>query len=398
MRFLIILTLLVLAISYGTYYLIEEPGYVFLQWGQWQIEMSLTLIVGVLIFFSLASYLAYSFIVGVLRIPGKMKNAYRIRRMRQNQKRSVKGYTHLVQGDWEKAEKHLLTTARRTEEPVINYLAAAYSAQQRGDIARRDKLLQRAGKGSIGSNTLIELVRSKLQIDEGRTEDAIKNLHRVRTTIPGSKAMLRLLTEAYILDNRWDDVFDLIPSLRKHRAFSSKEMESLYNRACRNKFAASETAAKLLSTWKKIPAASQRVPELTAAYAKRLLDFERYLEAEKVLRRALNSTWDSELAYLYGFVGGSVDSRQTYQRAASWLSSHSDDADLLLTCGKLAIRNEQWTKAREHLGLCIERGGREEASVELAKIFEDQGDFQGAFDAYKRGAVQLANQRALVKL
>ncbi len=397
MRLLIVLTVLVLAISVGTYYLVEEPGYLFVQWGPWQVEMSLTLIAGVAIAVFLAAYLIYSFAAGVIRFPGKIRSAYRNRASKKNQIQSVKGYIHLVQGDWDKAEKHLTTTASRTSEPVIDYLAAAYSAQQRGDIAQRDRLLDQADGGSIGSRTVIDLVRSKLQIDEGRIDEAVKNLNSVRTLIPGSKAALRLLAEAYVKDSRWSDLYDLIPSLRKHQVLASKEIGSMFRQACRHKFESAETAAQLLGVWKQVPAAGKQNPEIIGAYANRLLEYDRHQEAEKVLRRALEGSWDSRLAYVYGFIDGKVDIRQIYRRAVGWLTEHPDDADLLLTCGKLAARSGQWAKAREHLGACIEHSGREEASVELARILEDQGDFQGAFDAYKRGAVQLSQQRSRAK-
>ena len=198
MRFLVTLTILVLAVSLGTYYLVQEPGYIFVQWGTWQIEMSLALIIGALIILSLIAYVLHSLVAGVMRMPLKVIEVYRKMKAQRSREQSVKGYIHLVQGDWDKAEKHLTTTANRADESIIDYLAAAYSAQQRGDISRRDRLLERAGEGNIASRTVIDLVRSKLLIDEGRIEEAIETLKKVRRSIPNSRATLRLLVEAYV--------------------------------------------------------------------------------------------------------------------------------------------------------------------------------------------------------
>ena len=388
MRTLILLGLIALAISFGTIYLIEEPGFIFIQWGDWQVELSITLAVIVLVLVGLALYFSYSIISEIARIPRNLRTRLKVRKMQKERQASVKGYMHLVQGNWDKAEKQLTLTASKSQESAMDYLAAAYSAQQRGDTKKRDELLNQANADDSVTKSVINLVKCKLLLDEGRVEEAIVSLERLRRITPNSRAIFKFLTEAYQRQNNWKGVFDLLPDLRKYTVYPKEELENLSFETYRNALRHSDSAGQLLQTWRKISKVSSTDHELAVIYVRKLLVFDRHQEAEKVIRQTLSVKWNSELAYLYGELNGNLDRKKLYDRASGWLTDQPTDPNLLLTLGRLAIQSSLWTSAGEHLSSSIENGGRYEANIELAKVLEDQGDIDGALDAYKSGVDQ----------
>ena len=149
-----------------------------------------------------------------------------------------------------------------------------------------------------------------------------------------------------------------------------------------------DSSSELLAIWKRSSSHVQNDPEISAVYVRKLLEFDRHEEAEKVIRRVLDRTWDSDLAYLYGLIGGDMDSRRLYDTAVKWTKLHPEDADMLLTAGKLANRNSLWGKAQGYLESSIQHGGRREAFEELGQLLENQGYAEKAFDVYKKATLK----------
>ncbi len=107
-------------------------------------------------------------------------------------------------------------------------------------------------------------------------------------------------------------------------------------------------------------------------------------DCEPILRKALKHKWDRVLVRLYGLVQGEDISKQL-AFAERMLASHSRDATLHLTVGRLCLRNSLWGKARSYLEESIAIQPTPEAYRELALLLESQGDHATAADYYQKG-------------
>ena len=386
MPYLILLLLLIALVSVATLYLIEEPGYIFLQWGVWQIELSLALAVVAVLLFLLALYVVFEVVAGVAGIPGRLTRSYFERREQKTQVASAKGLMYLVEGDWSRAEKHLQNAAKRFPEPVMLQLATAYAAQKNGSSEKRDACLKEAAEAGKEYHSVVALVTCKLQMERGATTDAIEGLMNLCSMNPKNGAAFRLLVEAYQQIGAWSAVYELLPHLKKSQALSDSQFNLLTLVAIRHRLSTVDSATELLQLRKRISVDKQRDPDIAVTYVKKLLEFERYQEAEKVIRATLEFRWYSELAYLYAFIKGNMDDHRLYETALKWVREHPEDPDLLLTAGKLAKRNSLWGKAQGFLEDSIKLGGRTEASAELGEMLESKGQSEQAFAVYKSGA------------
>lgn len=390
MRILIVFLILVSLVSVGSFYLASDPGYIFLKWGSWQIEMSVVLVVAAVIATIVILYIVIALLGAFISVPSRLGGFFRRKSQKRKQRSGEQAYFHLIQGEWGKAEKLLGVAIENVEEPVTSHLAAAYSSQQRGDIKGRDRHIKKAQKYGSKYRVVIGLVSARLHVENGQVDRAFEELESLRKVVANNKVVLRFLCDLYVQEGRLGDVYDLVPILQKYKVFSTTKLTSLNRQAKIHKLESADNAAELLQVWKKHENANRLDAEITAVYVRKLLEHARDQEAEKTIRRALNREWDSDLAYLYGCIGKNVAIKLLYDNAQKWYEQHSDDANLLLTLGKLAVRQNQVKEAQKFLELSVSMNGHYEAAVELGELLEQQGDTDAAFSVYKSAATGTA--------
>ena len=112
-------------------------------------------------------------------------------------------------------------------------------------------------------------------------------------------------------------------------------------------------------------------------------------EAEKVLRDALDESWDDDLIELYGRVPGG-DPTDQMESAEGWAASHPENPRLLLALARLAQRARQVAKARTYFERCLALHGSAEAYREFGELLEQAGEMDKALASYRRGLEALA--------
>jgi len=137
--------LLVLAVSVLLTLVVKsDNGYVLIGYKQWSVEGSLAffLIINMLLF--VAIYFLVRMLSRFWSIPRQL-HGWQDRRSLERARRELnQGLVQLSEGHWQSAEKSLMKHANRSDAPLLNYLAAARSAQQQGAHDRRDHYLQLA--------------------------------------------------------------------------------------------------------------------------------------------------------------------------------------------------------------------------------------------------------------
>ena len=383
MFYLILLLILSVIVSVITIYVIGEPGYIFLQWSDWQVETSLILVVVAIFIVVIVLYLLFELVIGIFGIPGRIGRSYREYKDAKRLIKTGQGFKFLLLGDWDRAEKLLNSMAKHLPDPEFNYLAAAYAAEKSGDSKKREEYLEKA-RGDNGDNKhVVALVNCRFQIARGEHEESIEELKRLCSHLPNNPVAFRMLAEVYQKTGDWAALDQLRPHLQKSQAFNSIELQSLTSRVLQHRLRSAETASDLLKIWKGLSSRDQNIAKHGVYYVRKLLEFDRHQEAEKIIRNILGRNWHSELAYLYGLVGGSMKNRNLYDNALKWLKEHPEDPELLLTAGKLAIRNELPDKAVEYLRASAAGGGRTEAAEELGKLLLNQGRTDEAVEVYR---------------
>ena len=86
----------------------------------------------------------------------------------------------------------------------------------------------------------------------------------------------------------------------------------------------------------------------------------------------------------FGLVEGPNGAKQLAQ-AESWLSSHSDDAQLQLCLGRLAAREKLWGKARDYFENSYKLERSAEVCAELGRLLAGLGEPKVSAAYYREG-------------
>lgn len=372
----------------------EDGGYVLIAFGSKTIEMSLwfAALVGFLIGFLV--WLIWWLLSGSLSVVKHFGEILTFGGRGRAQKRTASGLIDFIEGDWQQAHKKLLRAAPKVDNPLINYLAAARSASALGDIAEAKRVLALAADTAPDGELAVGLTQATIELHSGQYDQCLATLLRIQPQAPQNPVLLDLLRQVYVAQQNWEGLQNILERLRAFKILSAQEFEQLeiqvhsaqLNKICdtAENLVQNEQLPCLKNAWAKIPPALQKKPALQRVYAQKLATYFEDAEAEVFIRKALAKEWDADLVYLYGRVRG-ADSRQQMRIAEDWLAAHPQDPMLLLTLGRLSMRNELWGKARDYFKESLRYQRNPEVYAELARLLESMGEHQRGADYYQLG-------------
>lgn len=358
--------------------IVQDPGYVLINYQHTTIETSiwglaLATIVGfVTLHFGLRllSYLATR--------RGKLLNWNHNRSRQRANRQTERGLIALAAGEWSKAQRLLSNAAEKSDLGLVNYLGAAEAAQELNHPETSDELLHKALRQHPKAEIAIGLAQAQNHVARHQLESALAILLRLRRKSPRHTKVLRLLVETHQRLKEWGALADLLPDVRRYRALGDKELAELERathlarleevlRKLPDNTAASDKATALSQVWNALPKSLANDEELTTRYAALLCEAGAGEHVEKLLRTQLKKAWNPQLVTLMGKLPSS-DSQRQLKQARSWLAAHPDDAALLLTLGRLAMRNRDWNQAREYFEQSLAREPSQEAFNELSRL------------------------------
>lgn len=393
MRALFVILLTLFAAASATLIAFRNPGYVLIAREPFVLETSVAVFVLIAIALFMVFYLAVRFAVRVVRVPHNLGRWRQTRRTRKAREAFLNGLTHLLAGEWFKAEQELVACLHAIDAPLLGYLGAALAAQGQGNVQKRDHYLARARALSGKQTVAADMTQAQIQLLAHQNEQALATLMRLQTEHPHQAQVLRLLIETHRRLQDWQSLSQLLPQARQRELLPDAELDSLER----------ETQCALLSlplppgalatlnqAWSAIPATLRQHPDLVAVYARQLLRQDAGDEAAILLANSLDRTWDERLVLLYGEARTQSASAQL-ETAEEWQARHGDSAALLLTLGRLARRSRFNDRARQYLEKSLTLAANAAAHAELGFLFEETGDGAQAL-RHCRQALELCQQ------
>lgn len=391
MRKLITLFLILLLSVWLGLKMMQDPGYALFLWKDWTIEMPLWLSVFSILLVFFVLYFLVRLISGTRSLGGRLALWSHRRKNKAAGSKTIQGLIDLSKGNWAVAEKKLIRAAKNSESPLINYLAAARAAQESGASQRRDKYLFQAKKSTPEDKIAVELSQAQLQINHGQLEQALASLKHLQSLMPKHPYILKLLSNVYMDLRDWNGLIRLLPHLKKYSVLESdklKQIEFDAYKGLMKKAADNNDLSKLQAAWNKMPKTIKQDLTVVKIYAACLLQQNSAHELEPILKEALRKTWDRQLIKLYGIAVGK-DPKKQLSNAESWLKDQPNNADLLLTLGRLSMQNQLWGKARNYLEDSLKLESRPETYAELAQVMENLNEPSKASEYYRKGLMAL---------
>lgn len=360
----------------------HNPAYVLFIYPPYRIELSLTLfvILGLLIFW--VSYSVIRLISATLQLPVYV-SSFRLGRA-QDKGRALLEETLLAffEGRYATAEKAAAHAIELGQTSPLLPIIAARAAHELREYDKRDAYLAVNEDQDTHALTLRSMAQAKFSLDQRQPQAALRALQVLRDKgIKHHTGALMLELKAHQQANNWASVLSLLEQLEKRVAIDAVTAGQLRQQAYLESIAQQSDMTGLTACMKAMPAEFRLRSKITAAAARTLIRLGGCELTPQLLADSLNKQWETELVTLYGECqSGSVLAQ--IEQAEHWLLQHKEDAQLLLTLGKLCSYQQLWGKARTYLDASISIIPSAAAYTALAQLAERLG--QPSFPYYQQ--------------
>ena len=384
--------------------MINDHGYVLMAYNGMTFESSLW---GLLLLVALA-ILAMMLVRGVAGMLAGMAGLVYPVSAKARKKRASRlfhhGVTEFTKGHWKKAERLLTQAVKAGDKSLVSYLAAARAAHEAGNDEASAAYLRQADSRSPGAEMAVSLTQAQIQLSGNHLEQALATLKHLHQKHPRHVYTLKLLKEVYIRLNDWEALAKLLPKLRKFKVVDDEQFLELQQQTFQMLFEQAYQRGRNLGTgedstrpanrvWSEMSSAQKRDAGIIYRYAKTLSQLGAEEKAEQVLRQNLTNIYSGKMVRLYGKLKGK-DIQKQLRFAETLLNARINDPDLLLSLGRLALRNELWGKAREYLEASLSLKKSVDVYNELGQLLASLDDFETSTRYFQEGLALAADNVA----
>jgi len=389
MRILFVISLLALLAGVGVVALIEtDPGYVLLSYGSYTLETSLWVGIVMLALALFLLYLVYRIVYRLISGQRSLVRWFGNHRVDQAQRNSTHGFVSYVEGNWSRARRQLLRGSDKSSLPIVNYLLAARASDFLQEPEEAQQHLRAAAELDAEAALAVEITRAEMHLRAQNYSAVVQTLENVDR----QPRVLDLLREAYLGLGEGDKMLNLLPDLRRQKVLPREALDKIereaHIRRLKQAAAPDHSADELQRVWQKLPGNLKQEPALVRTFVAGQMNHAAHDDAEKTLRTALKQQWDSELVRQYGLVESTNISAQL-TRAERWLPKHPEDAQLLLSLGRISARDKLWGKARDYYESSYRVQPSTEVCAELGRLLVALGEPKVAAAYYREGLMLL---------
>lgn len=382
--------------------MVYDPGYVLISLGSYMLETSVWVGLAILVVAVVVLLAGLSLLRRLLSSGGAFNRWLTDRGYRRSQHQTTQGLIAFIEGNWQTAQRTLARAAPKSETPLLNYLVAARASHALGDSEQTKHFLKLADQSTSGASIAVGLTQAELQLQSGELEQSLATLKRVRRNASRHPHVLSLLKSVHVGLKDWQEVLALLPELRKYHVEDNSELDQLELLASKKSIGDTSRVRKdkqqvLESLWQQLPKAARKNSEVVAAYVRELMASGDKVRSEKIIRDQLKRDWNKSLVHLYGLVAGEDPNKQLIH-AEVWLQERNNDATLLLTLGRLCMRNALWGKAREYFESSRKLESSSEVCAELGRLLAYLGEHEKSNAYFEEGLMLATDTLAELQL
>lgn len=369
-----LIVVIALGAAIGTL-MFQDPGYLLVSYGDTAFETSIWMAVVLLVGF-------YLFVRSLIWLTRNMRNGFSSlsgwgarRRIKKAQGMTARGLLLWAEGDWREAQRVLSAGAADSEFPLINHLFAARSAHAIGDAKGRDSHLELAVEAEPGAAFAVNLQRAEFCLATGAYPEASQILKSLRAQAPRHPKVLLDLADCCEKTGERELQLEVLSSPGLAALIPAEEITQRIEAAWKHILAVGSPEA----AWAALPKKLQNNPALVQVAAERLAQTQGSARAEEIVRMALKHEWTASLVELYGRLGAADVTGQIHH-AESWLKQHPNDPDLLLTLGRLYLRNQLTDQAENAFKSALRLRADRAAHTELGRLLIGRGELSRGAD------------------
>lgn len=395
MKWLITLLLILTTAVAFTLLALTDPGFVVIGRGTWTVETTLSVFVIVLVVGSILFYNLLRLLNALWHLPAYLWRGRSAQQQQKAQAFLLQGVFALLEGNWRTAEQTFLKAVSPNDLSALHYLGAAYAASQLQEPSRALDYLNEVRVNRPADELALTLFKAKLQLQRQNFPAALQNMLQARTLAPKHDEVLLGLLSLYLQLADWPALLELLPDLRKRKVLVPEQIQRLENRAsiALIHYTLRTHPVQAATLWSQIPKAIRLRPAVLTVYIQHLMAAGEIISAESLVREALKYHWEADLIRLYGELE-TTNSSQQLTNAENWLKNHDQDPMLLLTLGRLCMRNRLWGKAQQYLEAGLHLEPNPLIYKMLGELWMHLEDRTKASEYYRRGLLLVLENAA----
>ena len=377
--------LLLVLVGLGVHFLLEDNGYVLIEFLSYSFETSLPIFIIVLI----VLYLLVRLLGLIWHSPKILKQKMAAKKFEKSNKLLHEGLNLVGKGNFTKAEKKLKASIDDIHASLLAFLMVSDISQKNGGEQSRDAWLEKALAKYPESEIYILLHASQQRIKEQDYTAAQDYINTILDKDPNNPIALKLLSQCLYKTQQWRLLTQKAKSIIEQ--VKPNQMTDLYIAK-----AFTESAKELVkdqqqmeTLWHKVPySLTNNVLILTTKIESMMLNGQ-VNAAEKELRKHIPKTWDKKLIALFAKLE-SPDLSKLSKQMDRWLVDRPRDANLWQAASHLAKRDELWKQAKQFIERSIEINENPFAYNQLGFILLELGQQDAAIKAFEQ-AMNLNN-------
>ena len=363
-----------------------DPGYVLISRAPYEIEVSLSLLLFVLLVTTTLIYFLIRLLVRFFRGPEDWRRWRRRRNQERATRSTLSGFARLIEGDWPMAERLLSHHLNDSSTPLLDCLGAAYAAEQRGDENARNRYLEWAGEHDPEHLVAVEVTRAGFLERAGQIAQARQVLESLHDQGHRSRALQGLLVKLLHQEGNWNALEKVLNDSRRSKLLSAEQTKVLTRELGDSRLMteAQRPGDGVSAAWRRLSRKERNDAGYVATYARVLISEHRMNQAEQLLRRAIYRQWNAELVSLYG-MAHSDRLEEQIRMAETWATTQERSPELLMTLARLYLEKGEKEKA---IALLMETSRQDESqryAMDLGLLLESIGQSANALQCYRRG-------------
>jgi HemY protein len=311
----------------------------------------------------------------LLALPARVRKHREEKATRDARNRFYGGIAAYLEGRYAEALTASKAAMSEDETRALAALIAAKSAHAQGLASERDALLAEARNVDSSSDLARLLVAADLFIKEERFVDAQRALTDALKQDRDSARAWVLKHDVARAQKQWRDALVALGEIVRLKGLPDARSAELRQDATVKMLASLPTSQEVLETWRALKSQDRLQPRIALAAADTLIGMDAVISAREVLEAVLDKEWHEGAAARYGDAASDRSGESTLamiERAEKWLLQHPRDAGLLLSLGKLCLKQGLPGKARGYLeagmALSTSAGARAEAETLLTAL------------------------------
>lgn len=380
-RILFLMLVLLAGLIAGPY-LSGNQGYVLIQTNTQNIELS---IVTLVVFFVLAMAIVYGIewiITRFCRLSSNTYGWFSRRKRIKAQRQTLEGLMRMNEGDYSKAEKLIGKNAKHSDEPVLNFIKAAESAQQRGDEFSANRYLIEATELAGTDSLIVEIARTRILLQQKKLPAARSSVDSLLVMTHRNKEVLKLAVDIYLQSKAYQALDKILDQIENSGLYSSAEFTALQHQVedgLLDEKMNEESVDGLLAWWHDQPRKRRNDPYVKVGLITRLIDsndhesaYELTLEVLKKLdnQSPLSQALCTQITRLQ------PEDNSKLLKVMEKRAKQQTSCCINRALGYLYVRNNDFAKAAEAFKNVIENTQQLEPNdvTMAAYVFEQNGD------------------------